>query len=414
MSIVQFTKAQREGTHVIIGIFGESGCGKTMSAILMARGLVGPQGRVAFLDTETGRGKMYAHLAGGYDYAELTPPFTPERYTESVKAAEDAGYDALIIDSGSAEWEGIGGILESAENGRSANGSPLSGLIKWAKPKAAHKRYVQSLLTTRMHLIICLRAKERMEQKGNTVVSTGYVSVQDKRFIYETTVLLFLPNEGNRGIPRLDKCPEDLLGAFPAGKRISLETGAKIAEWVHGGAPVDQAFLALKREAEETAEKGSAMMRDWWGKLTKAQQQNLKAHLPNLQSIARVADEEIAAAQSKPTTFSPASTDQPTNEVPPDPFGAEQETVRTEELGETIMAEDTAREVADEIDELRDEYLPVQIEALKQHASMADISEHDTLVKAALKDRPELVGIWNGARLERERVLSKSKTAARA
>jgi hypothetical protein len=38
-------------------------------------------------------------------------------------------------------------------------------LAKWAKPKARHKRFVQVMLTTRMHIILCLRAKEKLVQR---------------------------------------------------------------------------------------------------------------------------------------------------------------------------------------------------------------------------------------------------------
>lgn len=307
MGIVTFTKVQRMGAHVILAIVGESGSGKTYSAILLARGLVGDAGKVALLDTESGRGRMYANLAGGYDYGELTPPFTPERYAEAIKGAEDAGYQALIIDSASHEWEGIGGTLEAADSGKTQDGRPLQGLIKWAQPKARHKRFVQALLNTRMHLIICLRAKEKMVQKGKEVVSEGYVSVQDKRFIYETTVQLFMPNDDpkKRGIPRLDKCPEDLLSAFPAGQKITVETGKRIAEWIAGGSPVDHAFETLKREAEESAEGGMDVLKALWNRLTKPQQRQIAPYMDNLKSIAATADAEkpvvFAAPPIEPT-----------------------------------------------------------------------------------------------------------------
>lgn len=313
MAIVQFTKAQRMGSKALIGLVAESGAGKTMSAILLARGLVGPQGRFAMLDTENGRGRMYAKLAGGYDYAELTPPFTPERYVESIQAAEDAGFDALILDSASHEWEGIGGVIEAADNGKAQNGDALKGLVKWAQPKARHKRFVQKLLTSKMHLIICIRAKEKLEQKGDKIVSAGFVPVQDKRFKYELTVQLFFPNEGDRGVPvvslPLGKCPEDLLGAFPAGKKVTVETGAKIAEWVAGGVPIDHAYEALRLEAMEAAEGGRNVMRSFWERLDKPKRQQLAPLVPNLQSIADEADRDAAQQQTTqpaPTEFRPA------------------------------------------------------------------------------------------------------------
>lgn len=310
MPIVSFARAARKGSHVLIALYGESGSGKTYSAILLARGLVGPEGKVAMLDTETGRGLIYANLAGGYDYAELTPPFTPERYIEAIKTAEQAGYDALIIDSASHEWEGIGGVVETAD------ASNLQGLIKWASPKARHKKFVQALLTTRMHLILCLRAKEKMVQEGKTVRSEGFVSVQDKRFIFETTVQCFMPNtkNGNRGVPVVEKCPEDLMPAFPPGAKIGVKTGEVIREWVNGGAPVDHGLETLRREAEEAAEGGSKAFAAWWNRDdVKPRRDHLRAHLDNLKSIAKTADEEAERIRFKPVERS--------DEGEEDPFG---------------------------------------------------------------------------------------------
>lgn len=316
MGIVSYTKVQRLGTHAIIAIVGESGSGKTYSAILLARGLVGPSGRLAMLDTESGRGRMYANLGGGYDYGELTPPFTPERYVEAIKAAEEAGYEALIIDSGSHEWEGIGGTLDAADAGKSSQGKPLTGLIKWAQPKARHKRFVQALLNTRMHLVICLRAKEKLVQMAvngkQEIVSQGYVSVQDKRFVYETTVQLFMPKDDPKklGIPRIDKCPEDLLPAFPHGQRISTETGKKIAEWISGGIAVDADLEALRHEAEDAADGGTAVLRAFWDRLGKPQQKMLAPFMENLKSIAAVADADVApslAPEEDPAEIEPAT-----------------------------------------------------------------------------------------------------------
>lgn len=306
MPTVIFGRAVRKGTHVIITAYGESGCGKTYSLIKLGRGLVGPEGKLGLLDTETGRGLIYANVAGGYEYAELTPQFTPERYIEAIDAAEAAGIEALIIDSGSHEWEGIGGILEMADAQTSRSGSELSGLVKWAKPKARHKKYVGRLLGTRMHLLISLRAKEKMIQitdkmpipkgaKLGDIISDGFVPIQDKRFIFETTVQLFLPTTKDRnklGVPIVEKCPEDLWGAFPEGERISEDTGRKIAEWVGGGAPIDHDFERLKRDAQDAAGKGIEALRAHWRTLDRSQRERLSSQEENLSSIARTADQD--------------------------------------------------------------------------------------------------------------------------
>lgn len=289
-NIVTFEKARREGSHVLISMEANSGDGKTYSAILLMRGLVGPNGKFGLLDTETGRGKIYADLAGGYQYGELTPPFTPERYTAAIKAAEDAGLDGLIIDSASHEWEGIGGVGEIAE----ANN--LKGLNKWAKPKARHKKFLWALLTTRMHIIVCLRAKEKMiqDKNGGEITSGGWVPIQEKGFGYEMTVRLFFPSGGKKGVPELRKCPEDLLGAFPDGGQISIESGARIAEWVHGGVPVDTEIIALKRDAEEAAEGGETVLDTFLKGLPKSKKDKLRPFGANLRSIAVTSDKEAA------------------------------------------------------------------------------------------------------------------------
>lgn len=306
MPTVTFSKAVRKGSHVIITAYGESGCGKTYSLIRLGRGLVGPKGKLGMIDTETGRGLIYANVGGGYEYAELTPPFTPERYIEAIDAAEEAGLDALILDSGSHEWEGLGGVLEIADSQTNRKGDELLGLAKWAKPKARHKRYVQRLLNSRMHLLISLRAKEKMVQltdktpipkgmKIGDIVSAGYQPIQDKRFIFETTVQLFLPVYDDRrrlGVPIVEKCPEDLWGAFPEGQHISEETGQKIAEWVNGGEPVDHNFDRMKRAAEEAAAGGTPALREHWRSLNDAARSRLNSQVDNLASIARGADQE--------------------------------------------------------------------------------------------------------------------------
>jgi len=292
--IVTFARAVRKGAPTLTALYGESGSGKTFSGLLIARGLAGPNGRIALLDTETGRGMYYADdIPGGYEYAELTAPFTPERYIRALDVVESLKLDALVIDSASHEWEGIGGVVETAD----ANGK--QGLVKWAKPKARHKRFMQRLLTTRTHLIICMRAKEKLVQVKNPktgkeeIASAGFVSVQDKRFIYEMTLQLFLPRYDKRdhiGIPVIEKCPQGLLPAFPEGARISVQTGEMIRQWVDGGAPVDRAYEALKRRGEQVAADGTEALKMWWEKLTVADKKAMQPNMANLKSVAAEAD----------------------------------------------------------------------------------------------------------------------------
>jgi hypothetical protein len=118
---MQFTKATRKKSKLRIALSGPSGAGKTMGALLIAKGI---GGKIAVIDTERGSASMYAHITD-YDTLEMTPPFSPERFVEAINTAEAAGYDIVIIDSMTHEWNGTGGVLEivdlAAKASRSGN-----------------------------------------------------------------------------------------------------------------------------------------------------------------------------------------------------------------------------------------------------------------------------------------------------
>lgn len=292
-----FHPASRKGTYVLIGLTGHSSSGKTYSALLLARGLVGEKGKIAFIDTENGRGSMYSNLTK-YDVVELNAPFTSERYAELVREAADDGYDALIIDSFSHEHEGSGGYLEFAEEQKDSGGRPLKGLQKWLRPKVRRKKLVNAILQSRMHIIVCMRGKDKLVQMKNeqgkeVIVNTGVVPIQDPRFLYEMTVS-FIMDENK--MPKLHKCPEDLRAAFPADKHLSIQSGKAIADWVGTGEVVSIDAAKLKDEARKKAEGGTDAFRAYWKTLDQAKCDILRPMLNELQHDAT----EVDKAQAPP------------------------------------------------------------------------------------------------------------------
>lgn len=319
MPIVTFKPVELFGTRVIITGYGQSGCGKTHSLLLIARGLVGPEGRVGMIDTENGRGRLFAKIIpGGYEYAELTPPFSSERCAQAVRDAERAGIQALVVDSGSHEWNSYGGVLDLADAQKNAKGEPARGQAKWLVPKARHKKYVQALLATQMHLLISLRAKDKsvtlprkvytpngwVEEKipegmnRGDIVSEGLAAIQDASFIFETTIQLLFADGNNPGVPYLHwpqfKCPSDLKGAFREGEQITENTGRMIAEWVAGGTPVDRQYEELKRRAEDAAAIGTEEYRKWWTSVGREVRDRLADIHDNNKSIAAEADKRLS------------------------------------------------------------------------------------------------------------------------
>jgi hypothetical protein len=295
--IINIAPATREGSHILLSLTGPSGSGKTYTGLEIGRGLVGPKGRIGFLDTETGRGRLYSDVTQ-YDYAELTPPFTPQRMIAAIDAFEAHGCDCLIIDSASHEWEGVGGCHDIAE------ASKKQGLLKWAAPKAQHKRFVSRLLSARMHIITTLRAREKFTQARDpetgreVILNTGYHEVQERNFIFEQTVSVLLLGGGRKIVT---KCPAPLVPAFgPVGVEsdgwLNRATGEFMATWVAGGKPVDEAWEAVRREAMEAAQNGTETYRAFFNRLSKAEMTRLLPEHSNLKSIAQQADDDADAA----------------------------------------------------------------------------------------------------------------------
>lgn len=270
----------------------------------MARGLVGPDGKIGLIDTENRRSLFYAGQVGGaWDHMDLQPPFTPERYIEAFRAFEHAGgYNCIIIDSASHVWEGEGGVMDQADK------NTTSGLSKWAKPKQALKKMVNVLLRSHCHVIFCMRAKMGVAQEGRgrdaKIFSTGLEPIMEKNLIYEMLVsICFGPDQKpmfqpvsdrhwvNQNIPAV-KLPGELQHAVKPGEYISEATGEAIRIWLDG------ATRELLPEAKRVAARGLGSFRGWWPTLTKAEKDQLKPHVEELKQIATKADVAIEAEQS--------------------------------------------------------------------------------------------------------------------
>lgn len=290
----QFRNAVRQDTKPLIGLYSQSGCGKTYSSLLLARGYVGPNGRIAMIDTESGRGSLYAdQIPGGYDVAEMEAPFTPGAYIEAIEAVESAGYDICIIDSGSHEWEGIGGVCDMAAKNEASSGKP--GLHNWKRPKAEHQKFVARLLRARVPIIINLRSKFKTrqvkEKSGKTsIVKDDFTTpIQADDFIFEMTAHAEIMQ--NHGI-RLTKCSHpDLKPCFPDGTPVALEHGAAIAEWAKGSEAKTPAHETLAA-ARTAASNGRAAFEKWWQRAGADERSIARTITEELEKLTAGADEQ--------------------------------------------------------------------------------------------------------------------------
>jgi len=122
------TEAKREAVPPLIALWGSSGCGKTLSALKLARGIVGAKGKIVVMDTENGRAKFYSDECGGWTHVDVQPPFSPEKYSAGFNFCKSQDADIIIVDSMSHVWEGQGGVVDIANNARSKAGYELRGV----------------------------------------------------------------------------------------------------------------------------------------------------------------------------------------------------------------------------------------------------------------------------------------------
>jgi hypothetical protein len=250
----EFRPAKRADVALLILLAGGTGSGKTESAMRLATGLA--DGRpFAVIDTERGRA---LHKADDYDFqhAELDEPFTPERYAEAVKTADDAGFPVIVVDSGSHEYEGVGGVLDiQADEFKRMGEREGARMASWIAPKRRHKAFVQQLLRVRAHVILCLRAEDKVEvvkdENNRTVVrpkqsltgADGWIPICEKRLPFEATISLLLTAD-RPGVPKPIKLEARHAALVDLDKPLSEDTGRLLGEWARGSSSVPAADVA--------------------------------------------------------------------------------------------------------------------------------------------------------------------------
>lgn len=271
---------ERHGLFVALA--GGTNSGKTYSALRLARGIAGPTGKIAVVDTEGGR-TLHLKKAFAFDVAMLDPPHRPERYADAARDTEDAGYDVLVIDSFSMEWVGMGGVLDwQIEEFERMGSREQNKLASWIKPKMAHKAMVYSFLQRRMPIIFSMRAEEKAKKEGRDV-KAEWAPICNKAFPFEVTVS-FMLQQNRQGVIDLSlphKMEGQHRGIFRDGDQLAEQHGEALARWARGedmrpaaGAPLP---LPLDAEADEAAARGTDAYRAFWERLSADQRRTLQS-----------------------------------------------------------------------------------------------------------------------------------------
>lgn len=312
--------AVRASVPLWIGLYGVSGGGKTYSALRLAKGIQSVSGgKIGVGDTENRRA---LHYAGEFDFVHyhFAPPFDPLSYLDLIEQMAADGVTIAIIDSGSHEHEGTGGVIEMHE----AECERLSRLWKcsiekaqmsaWAAPKKQRRKMIQCALRSPMHIIWCFRAKEKLDVKpGRNPIAKGFMPIAAEELVYEMAMTaLLLP--GAKGVPtwesaeigekQMIKLPGWAQSMLKGGGPLDEKIGAALARWAQGTTPATSSEMELeamqgemqplKEQAKAEAQAASREERQEFlsilGSLSEADRRALrldKFDLANLHTMAR-------------------------------------------------------------------------------------------------------------------------------
>lgn len=275
MNVINIRQAEREGARLVVMLASTSGDGKTRTALELAYGLANfDLSKVGVLDTENRRGSLYSDVFSDPKRADrsdtpfligdLYAPFSPQRYSDAIQAFQKLGVEVLIIDSGSHEWEGIGGCIDIAEAGNPR-------LPNWNKAKGEHKRFMNTLLTCDMHVILCLRAREKAVPEKRMVngqekvvyVDQGLQAITEKNVLFEATASLMLHDQGTR--QTITKCPAALLSILGRGEgHLTPKDGQALRRWVDGAQQLDPKVEAYRNRLLSITDQGVEHVNTCW------------------------------------------------------------------------------------------------------------------------------------------------------
>jgi hypothetical protein len=238
-----FKKASRKRIKLKIAMTGGPGTGKTTSSNRLARGLVGPEGKIALIDTENGSASLYSDRFD-FDVLEIAPPFEHQKFVEAINAAVSGDYDAVIIDSASHFWEGI---LEYKDKLDRRGGNSFTN---WNTAGRHFKEIINAVLQSPIHVICCLRSKVDyvIEQDGKgkaTPKKVGLAPIMRDGVEFEFTTVFDIDMSHHAATSK------DRTGLFTDRIfQITEETGEQLARWLQE-VPVPAA--ADKQTAAPTA-----------------------------------------------------------------------------------------------------------------------------------------------------------------
>jgi len=273
MSNIIIRKATRKKAKLRLAIASPSGGGKTMSALLLAYGMMKETyptisddklwEKIGCVDTEEGSAELYVGVEkhgvriGEFPYIRISNNYDPVNYVNAIHAFENAGVEVIILDSLSHAWAAQGGLLDK-QNKMTEADSKKNSYTAWRTITPQHDAFVAAMLQSTCHIIGTLRSKtEYAMQTGingkQQVVKLGMAPVQREGLIYEFTVFFDINSDNHLASSAKDRT--DLFSTLNADGTVSRRefiitpaVGAELMRWLNTGAEPPRPLMELVNE----------------------------------------------------------------------------------------------------------------------------------------------------------------------
>lgn len=228
-------KAQKHSVKLKMAIQGPSGSGKTEGALALAKNFV-PNAKILVVDTENESASLYADRYD-FDTIPLSAPYTSDRYRKAMQAAVDGGYDVLIVDSLTQQWDGEGGILRRKEALDRQPGS--NSYTNWSTYTPEHTAFVEFIKQLPIHTICTLRTKQEYVLETNSKGKqqprkVGMAPIQRDGLEYEFTIVFEV------GMSHQATASKNRTTLFADDESLDLtspEVAGQVRDWLANGLP---------------------------------------------------------------------------------------------------------------------------------------------------------------------------------
>ncbi|MCD9584775.1 AAA family ATPase [Tenacibaculum maritimum] len=219
---MKLRQSHRKQAKIKMALQGSAGAGKTMSALLLAKGLTNNKlQKVAIIDTENGSADLYSHI-GNYNVLTLQQPFSPEQYIKAIDICLSGGMEVIIIDSISHCWD----FLLDYHSKLGGN-----SFTNWNKITPRQKAFVDKILQSPVHVIATMRTKQNyiLDYKDGKFIpkKMGVKAIQRAGIEYEFTTVFSI---NSKHFSDVIKDRTELFSGKPE-FIINSATGKRILDW---------------------------------------------------------------------------------------------------------------------------------------------------------------------------------------